>query len=98
MTPSTMPNSTAMTPTKSEIRRPKRIVEKTSRPWSSVPRTKRSPVKAFSVPGGVKPFMRFSVAGSNGSCGATQGAKSAASTSARTTAADTIATGERRNP
>jgi hypothetical protein len=54
-------------------------------------------VNAFASPGGVKPFIRFSVAGLNGSCGAISGAKTAERIRSAVTAAEIIATGERRN-
>src|SRR5208283_2200156 len=48
--------------------------------------------------GGVSASLRLSVARSNGLCGATQGAKSAAPTQAKSSSAETTATGEWRNP
>src|SRR6056297_2006314 len=88
--------NTADRPTNSDIRIPNRIVENTSLPQSSVPSTKNSPVNWLACPGGVKPFIRLSVAGSNGSCGAITGAKSAPSIISSTTTKDTTATGECR--
>src|SRR6056297_3298628 len=88
--------NTADRPTNSDIRIPNRIVENTSLPQSSVPSTKNSPVKSLACPGGVKPFIRLSVAGLNGSCGAITGAKSAPSIISSTTTKATTATGEWR--
>ena len=56
-----------------------------------------SPVNWFGVPGGVKPFIRFRLAGLNGSSGAISGAKTAARTSSNVTALETMATGDVRN-
>ena len=57
---------------------------------------KLSPVKALGVMGEVKPFIRFSEAGSNGLVTANSGAKTAIRISAIDTKADTMATGDRR--
>src|SRR5438093_13419410 len=48
--------------------------------------------------GGASAAVRVSVARSKGLCGAIQGANSAAARQTKSTNADTIATGERRNP
>ena len=71
------------------------IADSRSRPWSSVPRTKVSPVNAFGSSGGVKPFIRFSEAGSKGLVGATKSASNASRISVMTIVKDTMVTGER---
>lgn len=53
------------------------------------------PVKAFGSIGGVKPSIRFRVAGSNGFVVAMSGAQTAESTRMLTTVNEMIATGER---
>src|SRR3546814_7856072 len=57
--PSTMANITARKPTLSEVRAPYMMVDRMSRPWSSVPNRKvRSPPSSQN--GGLKPSARFS--------------------------------------
>jgi hypothetical protein len=62
-----------------------------------VPIRKVSPVNTLATPGAVNPFIRFSVAGLNGSCGANNGASTAARIRVIVTKALIIATGDRRN-
>ncbi|GAA6193174.1 hypothetical protein NBRC116597_30950 [Phaeobacter sp. NW0010-22] len=61
-----------------------------------MPIRKVSPVKAFGVIGGVKPFIKFNDVGSNGLVVAIKGANMADRINSIATAADTIATGEWR--
>src|ERR1700674_2005835 len=83
-----------MSPTRSDMREPKMIVERTSRPWSSVPR--RYVGFPFGVhAGGVNASSRFSVFRSNGLCGAIHGAKSAARMKTAVTVAARMVRGER---
>ena len=56
---------------------------------------KVSPVNAFGSSGGVKPFIRFSDAGSKGLVGATKSASTASRIRITTIENDTIVTGER---
>ena len=68
---------TEQKPTSSEMREPKMIVDRTSRPWSSVPR--RNFVSPSGIQaGGLKASSRLSVRRSNGLCGAIHGARNAA--------------------
>ena len=71
------------------------IADNRSRPWSSAPITKLWPVNMLGVIGGVKPFIRFSEAGSNGFVGAISGARIAMMNRNSTTAAASMASGAR---
>src|SRR5271156_1105037 len=71
------------------------MAERMSRPWSSAPSGKRQ-LPPASQTGGVVASSRFSEAGSNGSCGAIQGAASDAATRASATIAAATVTGDRR--
>jgi hypothetical protein len=79
----------------SEMRAPCRIVDRMSRPWLSLPRTKAgSPPSSHA--GGLNAAFRSSEAASKGSCGEIQGESAAPATQASVRSAATIVTGERR--
>src|SRR5512135_720500 len=82
-------------PTSREMRAPKKIVDRMSRPWSSVPSGNDGSPPSIHA-GGFSEFDRSSWARSKGLCGATQGANIAAPTQAANTTAATIAQGEWR--
>src|SRR6185437_8689194 len=71
------------------------MAERTSRPWSSVPRRK-SRLPSAAQAGGVLASMMLSEARSKGLCGDTTGAKTAASTTTSVIAAAIMALGERQ--
>jgi hypothetical protein len=70
------------------------MAEKRSRPWSSVPIKKTSPVKAFGSSGAVKPFIKFKLAGSNGFVGAIKLANTASNISVETRTNEITAIGD----
>ena len=82
-------------PISSDTRMPNRIAENTSRPWSSVP-SQNFGLAPSCHTGGSEASIRLMVARSNGLCGATHCAKTAAKISTNATSAATIATGEWR--
>ena len=86
---------TAATPTPSEMRAPYRMVERMSRPWSSLPRRKAD-LPSASQTGGLNASSRLTEARSKGLCGATQGANSAPPTHSNAAQAAAIVTGEWR--
>jgi hypothetical protein len=69
------------------------MVENKSRPWSSVPNKKLSPVNSLVSNGGVKPFIRLRLLGSNGFVGAIKFAKIADNIIRMIVIKETIATG-----
>src|SRR4051812_11435776 len=90
-----MANTTDARPTASETRAPNMTAERISRPWSSVPSGYTHRPRA-SHHGGSNDSERLSVRKSNGLCGASHGANTAAMMQKMKTAYEIIATGERR--
>src|SRR5262249_25714370 len=82
-----MATTTEAKPTTSDRRVPYMIEESTSRPWSSVPSGNAHSPSDDSSTGGFSPSLRLSVAGSNGVCGASTGARKAITTMNRGAAA-----------
>ena len=75
-TPSTIDSTTDARPTNSEMRAPYMMVDRMSRPWSSVPSRKLRLPPSIQA-GGRRASLRSIVARSKGLCGASQGANSA---------------------
>src|ERR1700737_2495260 len=94
--PSVPESSTPSTPTISEMRRPYRIAENTSRPCSSVP--SRNGVWPSAVhSGAMREFINCSCAGSNGFCTASREANIASRKKSAVMPAATMVRRERRN-
>ncbi len=71
LTPRMTDSATEASPIRSDTCMPNMIAENTSRPWSSVP-SQNLGFPPASQDGGSEASSRFSVARSNGLCGATQ--------------------------
>ena len=94
-TPVTMANRTDSKPTSRLMRMPYMIADSTSRPWLSVPSGLDQSASAIPI-GGLKLSSRDNDATSIGSCGASNGASTAAMTRISAISAATTATGEVR--